>query len=89
MRVDCSRFTNATQTLRDKATRCHFPLRRHIVSATGVQAGKIGKSTGHVAIQSAKTLRLLSMKNVWSWPLFGSDELYEVRVEPFGTCSSE
>ena len=31
--------------------------------------------------QSAKTSRLSWMKNVWSWPLFGSVELYLVIVD--------
>ena len=39
--------------------------------------------------QSPNTARLCSMKNVWSWPLFGSLELYFACADPSGTCSSE
>jgi bifunctional non-homologous end joining protein LigD len=49
-----------------------------------VKSGRTNDGTG----QSAKTVRLCSMKNVWSWPTFGSVELYFLIVVPLGTCSS-
>ena len=40
--------------------------------------------------QSANTSRLCCTKNVWSWPLLGSDELYfALLAEPSGRSSSE
>ena len=63
-----------------------------LTSLDGVRCSTLTRGAGEHdegAAQSAKTSRVCWTKKLWSWPLWGSAELYALGELPSGTRSSE